>query len=63
MKRIIPQKDGLYAITLNNLGYITPTDERFYMEDNMDDNLITGESIDKFFFNRASTYKWIVIQF
>ncbi|MBQ6840697.1 MAG: hypothetical protein IJO63_01090 [Bacilli bacterium] len=45
MKRIIPQKDGLYAITLNNLGYITPTDVRFYMEDNMDDNLITGESL------------------
>ncbi len=46
MNRIIPQKDGLYAIKLCHLGYITPTEERFYMEDQMSDTLITGENID-----------------
>jgi hypothetical protein len=46
MKRIIPQKDGLYAIKLSHLGYIIPTEERFYMEDHLADTLITGENID-----------------
>ena len=46
MKRIIPQKDGLYAIKLCHLGYITPTEERFYMENQIGDTLITGENID-----------------
>ncbi len=46
MKRIVPQKDGLYAIKLCHLGYITPTNERFYMEDQIGDTLITGENID-----------------
>lgn len=45
MKRIIPIKDGLYAIKLSDLGYITPDDESFYMEDNINDNLFTGEDI------------------
>ena len=46
IKRIMPQKDGLYALKLNNLGYITtPFDERFYQENNIAGTLLTGEEI------------------
>ena len=46
IKRIMPQKDGLYALKLNNLWYITtPDDERFYQEDNNAGTLLTGEEI------------------
>lgn len=45
LKRIMPKKDGLYAITLNHLGYIVPGDEQCYKEDNNMDNLLTGEEI------------------
>lgn len=46
MRRIMPQKDGLYALKLSNLGYIVPGDEQCYKEDNNVDNLITGEEIE-----------------
>lgn len=47
MERIMPQKDGLYALKLSNLGYITvPDDERFYLEDNNAETLLTGEEIE-----------------
>ncbi len=45
IKRIMPQKDGIYAITLNHLGYIVPGDEECCKEDNNADNLLTGEEI------------------
>lgn len=46
IKRIMPQKDGLYALKLNNLGYIAAPDvERFYQEDNIAGTLLTGEKI------------------
>ena len=45
-KRIMPQKDGLYALKLSHLGYITtPGTERFYKEDNNAETLLTGEEI------------------
>ncbi len=46
VKRIMPQKDGIYAITLNHLGYIVPGDKQCFKEDNNDDNLMTGENIE-----------------
>ena len=44
-KRIMPQKDGIYALKLSNLGYVVPGVDRLVKEDSNTDNLITGEEI------------------
>ena len=45
LKRIMPQKDGIYAITLNHLGYVVPAEDQLVKEDNNAGNLLTGEEI------------------
>ena len=46
MNIIVPKKDGLYALKLENIGYISPTEERFVMENPLAGNLSTGEDIE-----------------
>ena len=47
MKRIQPEKDRIYAITLNNLGCFVVGEEGFCSEDNFADELADGKSIDE----------------
>ena len=45
VSRVVPRKDGIYAISLSNIGTVLPGEGEFVVEDNYSDNLITGEDI------------------